>query len=447
MNRTLILVLTAVLSFACAPAGVWKQADRIVAGIDVPQFRDMTYPITAYGAVEGDALPGIRAALRACSDEGGGRVVIPSGRWFCKGPVHLLSNVDLHFEDGAELVFSTDEADYLPCVLTRWEGTEVFNYSPLVYAYNVHNIAVTGNGILNGQGAAHFQDWKALQKPDQKELRRMGREGVPVHERVFGSGHYLRPAMMDLLGCSRVLLEGVRIVDGTFWSFHLIGCDNVTVRGVSVDCTNLNSDGVDPESSTNVLIEDCYFHTGDDCIAVKSGRDQDGWRLGQPTENVVIRRCTFDTFSNGICIGSEISGGVRNIFVEDCHIIRAKQGLYFKSNQDRGGYIERVFVRNITVDRVDANLVKFEPAYKNEGSQYYPTPMRHFVLERIEADTAAVCGIHLVGFPDTPVEDVTIRHLRLADTPTPMTLAHYKGLTLEDVRINGEAMQAPADGE
>ena len=442
----LFLVLTFVLS--CREDASWRQAESIVAGIEVPAFPDAEFRITDYGAVPDaltDALPSIRQALRLCSDAGGGHVVIPSGKWFCKGPVHLLSHVDLHFEDGAELVFSTDPADYLPCVLTRWEGTEVFNYSPLIYAWGVHHVAITGKGVLNGQGKLGFEAWKALQKADQRELRRMGREQVPVHERVFGEGHYLRPAMMDLVFCHSVLIEDVKIVDGTFWSFHLVGCSDATVRRVSVDCTNLNSDGVDPESCRNVLIEDCCFHTGDDCIALKSGRDQDGWRLGQPTENVVIRRCTFNTDSNGICIGSEVSGGIRNVFVSDCHIVRSKQGLYFKSNQDRGAYMERVYVRDIQVDTVLANLIKFEPAYKNEGSQYYPTAMRHFSIRGVRARHAGECGIYLAGFPDLPVEDVYIGDLVLEDTPEPVKLSHYRDLTLDRVVINGTMVTAPFD--
>ncbi len=433
------------ISVSCSPRDGWAGAKAVEKAVREPSFRSCDYVITDFGTDFEDARTSINDAIAKCSREGGGRVIVPGGKWFCKGPIVLLSGVNLHFEDGAELVFSTDPADFLPCVLTRWEGTEVYNYSPMVYAYNQHNIALTGRGVLNGQGKAGFETWKAIQKPDQRELRRMGREGVPVQERVFGEGHFLRPAMMDLMACSDVLLEDVKIVDGTFWSFHLIGCNSVTARRLSVDCTNYNSDGVDPESSSNVIIEDCYFHTGDDCIAVKSGRDQDGWRLGRPSENILIRRCTFETASNGICIGSEISGGVRRVFVEDCHIINAKQGLYFKSNQDRGGYIEDVFVRNITVDNVDSNLIKFEPAYKNEGSQYFPTPMRHFRISGVRAGSAGSCGIYLIGFEDVPVEDVIIKDLTLENTPQPADMAHYKGLVLEHVSINGEPFIAASE--
>ncbi len=442
MYRKFALIISLALCLSLPSfADGWEKARRIESQITEPEFLPVDYRITDYGAV-GDgvsnSLPAISEAMADCSRHGGGRVVLPAGKYFCKGTVRLLSNCNLHFEDGAELIFSTDERDYLPCVLTRWEGTEVFNYSPMIYAYNVMNIAITGKGTLNGQGKAHFEKWKAVQKPDQKELRRMGVEQIPVHERVFGEGHYLRPAMMDLFACNTILIEDVSIVDGTFWSFHLIGCSNATVRGVSVDCTNLNSDGVDPESCRNMIIENCYFHTGDDGIAVKSGRDQDGWRFGQPTENVIIRGCTFNTFSNGLCIGSEISSGVRNIFMEDCTILNAKQGLYFKSNLDRGGYIEDVYVRNISVENVDACLVKFEPDYKSESKRHFPTAIKHFVIENVKAATAGEVGIYAKGFADLPIEDITIRNLSLGSTPQAYSIENVKELKLQNVSINGE---------
>lgn len=445
MLRRITVILLTVLLTVPSYADGWVLARKIERSVTEPEFLSADYRITDYGAVPDgatDAVPAIGRAMSDCSRNGGGRVVLPAGRYFCKGTVRLLNNCNLHFEEGAELIFSTDENDYLPCVLTRWEGTEVFNYSPMIYAYNVMNVAITGNGVINGQGKANFEKWKANQKPDQKELRRMGTEQVPVYERVFGKGHLLRPAMLELFACNTILIEDVKLVDGTFWSFHLIGCSNATVRGVSVDCTNLNSDGVDPESSRNVIIENCYFHTGDDGIAVKSGRDQDGWRFGQPTENVIIRNCVFDTFSNGLCIGSEISGGVRNIFMENCTIVNAKQGLYFKSNLDRGGYIENVYVRNIRVRNVDSALIKFEPDYKSESSHHYPTEIRNFEIKDVKAGTAGEYGIYAKGFDDMPIENIVIKNLTLGSTPEPYAVDNVKGLILKNVRINGQRRDA-----
>lgn len=437
----LFIILSALTLSSCRCDPDWAQAKQIESRIYEPQFRDADYRVSSFGAkADGvsDDLKAINDAIYRCSFEGGGRVVLEKGRYFCKGSVRMASNVNLHFEDGAELVFSTDENDYLPCVLTRWEGTEVFNYSPMIYAYNVMNIAFTGKGVLNGQGKAKFETWKADQKADQKEIRRMGTEQVPVYERVFGEGHLLRPAMLELFACNTILIEDLKIVDGTFWSFHLIGCSNATVRGVSVDCENLNSDGVDPESCRDMIIENCYFHTGDDGIAVKSGRDQDGWRFAQPTENVIIRNCTFNTKSNGLCIGSEISGGVRSIFMENCKIINAKQGIYFKSNLDRGGYIENVYVRNIEVDNVDAALVKFEPDYKSESTHHYPTLIRNFKISGVKAGTAGQYGIYAAGFDDMPISNIEIRDLSLEQTPQAFCIRNVRDLSLKNVTINSE---------
>lgn len=420
---------------------VWSRVAEIERQIVAPQFRDVDYSILDYGAVadgQSDALPALSKAVDQCSFDGGGRVVVPAGRFFCKGPVVLKSNVNLHLEAGAKLIFSADEDDYLPVVLTRWEGTEVYNYSPLIYAYQVKNIAITGAGTINGQGSLNFARWKPEQKPDQRQLRAQGTAVTPVCERVYGKGHFLRPALIEPVACDNVLIEGVKIVDATFWSIHLIACQNVIVRNVTVDSTNLNNDGCDPESSRNVLIEGCYFHTGDDGIAIKSGRDNDAWRIGQPTENVIIRNCVFDTEVNGLCIGSEVSGGVRNVFAENIHIKNAGNGLYFKSNLDRGGYITQVYVRNVTVDRVSSALVKFEPDYKSESQENYPTLFREFLLEDITAKCSEGYGIDVAGFDALPVQDVTIRRLVLNEASTPVRIRNASNLLLDEVEINGE---------
>lgn len=435
---TLFLVILSI--GVTTKAGDWTLARQIEKQITEPVFRNVEYDITDYGAIgdgSTDAIPAITSAVDQCSMDGGGMVVVPAGKYYCRGSVVIKSNVNLHFEDGAELSFSTDERDYLPCVLTRWEGTEVFNYSPMIYAYNVMNVAITGNGIINGNGKANIEGWKASQKPDQRAIRKMGTDGVPVYERVFGDGHLLRPAMVELFACNTILIEDVKIVDGTFWSFHLIGCSNATVRDVTVDSENLNSDGVDPESSRNVIIEGCYFHTGDDGIAVKSGRDQDGWRLGQPTENLIIRNCTFNTKANGLCIGSEISGGVRNVYMENCRIINANQGIYFKSNLDRGGYIENVHVRNIEVDHVDGSLIIFDPDYKSESEHDYPTIMRNFTIENVKASTVGGYGIKAQGFKNLPIQNVRLRNISVESANYSSLLDNVEGLKFKNVRING----------
>ena len=441
MNRIYLTLCLIIIGVPLQAKDNWSRMRKIEKEIVVPRFLDKTYLITEYGATGdgiSDALPAIKKAIDLCSGNGGGKVVLPKGKYFSKGPVVLKSNVNLHLEEGAEILFSPDEKDYLPAVLTRWEGTELYNYSPLIYAYNVKNIAITGKGIINGQGSKNIATWKPNQKKDQTLLRKMGTEVTPVYERVFGEGHFLRPALIELVSCSNLLIEDIKIVDCTFWTIHPLCCTNVTVRGVEVDSHNDNSDGVDPESCFNVLIENCVFKTADDGIAIKSGRDNDAWRVGQPSENIIIRNCVFDSEVNGVCIGSEISGGIRNVFIENITILNCKDALYFKSNLDRGGYIWNIHVRNVTVKYECTSLIKFEPDYKSESKNNYPTQFKEFTFKNIQAEKASVSGIDISGFEGMPVEDVAIENLTVKTTPVPLVIKNAKNVLLKKVMMNGE---------
>ncbi len=418
----------------------WALMKEIEKGIKAPRFQKKDYNILAFGARAGgvaDARPAINKAIARCNQQGGGRVLIPAGKFFIKGPIVLKSNVNLHVSEGAELVFSSVAEDYLPAVFTRWEGTELYNYSPLIYARNAVNIAITGKGLLNGMGTAGFATWKPLQKKDQQQLRAMGRTGVPVAKRVFGKDHHLRPAFVELVDCRNILIEDIKLINATFWVIHPIYCNNVTVRGVTVESRNLNSDGCDPESSTNVLIENCRFITGDDGIAIKSGRDNDGWRVNKPTENVIIRNCSFETETNAVCIGSEISGGVRNVFVENIKVKEASNAVYFKSNLDRGGFIEQIRVRNVVADSVRSSVIKFEPDYKSESKQHYPTRFHDFIIENVSAAAAGDYAIDITGFEAMPVSNVTLKNINIARAVQPYRVKHAEKVSFNGVMING----------
>ena len=426
--------------------GGWSTLKRIEKNIVAPRFADRNYLITDFGAVNDgktDALPAIRKAIDLCSADGGGKVIVPVGKFFSKGPIVLKSNVNLYVSEGAEILFSPNEKDYLPPVLTRWEGTEVFNFSPLVYAYNSRNIAITGKGTLNGQGSKNIATWKPRQKPDQQMLRKMGTEVRPVYERVFGEGHVLRPAFIEPVSCSNVLIEGVKVIDATFWVIHPLYCENVIVRGVRVESFNDNNDGCDPESCMNVLIENCSFKTGDDAIAIKSGRDNDAWRVGQPTENVIIRDCIFDSKINGLCIGSEISGGVRNVFAENIVIKSATDAIYFKSNLDRGGYIRNIYIKNVDVGEVRSSLIKFEPDYKHESKNNFPTLFKDFNIENVKAESVKGTGISILGFETMPVQDVTIRNVLIKNSNSPTEIKNVQKVRMENVMINGQKISYP----
>lgn len=437
-----LLLLLTTSEFGFAQNG-WEYAKEIEKKIIPPAFAERNYNILHFGAEKGsskDARPAINAAITKCSEEGGGQVTIPAGKYFIKGPLILKSNVNLHLSEGSELIFSGDEKDYLPSVLTRWEGTEVFNYSPLIYAYQVENIAITGTGTLNGQGSKNIATWKPNQVQDQKLIRTMGRNSIPIYERLFGEGHYLRPAFIEPIGCRNILIEGIKIIDATFWVIHPIGCNNVTIRNVEIDSFNPNSDGFDPESTTNVLIEKCHFRTGDDGIAIKSGRDQDGWRIGQPTENIIVRDCVFESLANGVCIGSEISGGVRNVYIENITIPKANNGVYFKSNLDRGGYIENIWVRNVKIDSV-MTAIKFDPDYKSESKENHPTRYEGFVIENIECQYASHNALEIKGFKDMPVSNVALRNVKVVKTPVAHEIHNARNVSLRDVTVNGKQIE------
>ncbi len=421
----------------------WLQAERIVNSIIVPSFQNVEFNIVDFGAVNDgttDCLPSIIKAIETANKQGGGRVIIPRGIFFVKGPIHLKSNINLVVSEGATLKFSSDPGDYLPVVLTRWEGTECYNYSPFIYAYGITNVAITGTGTIDGNSEKTFATWKPDQKKDQLLLRQMGNDGVPVHQRVFGDGHLLRPCMIQFYNCKNVLIDGVKIIDSPFWVIHPVLCYNVTVRNVIVKSNNLNNDGCDPESSVNVLIENCEFETGDDAVAIKAGRDQDGWRIGQATENIVIRNCKMNSKANGLCIGSEMSGGVRNIFMEDCTVKNAGSTIYFKANLDRGGFIENIWVRNIDVEIARARCIAFETNYHGYRGNYFPPTFKNFVIENIQCKNGGKYAIFGEGVSDSKLQNITLKNITIQKAQIPYHLMFIDNWTIQNVLINGELM-------
>ena len=401
-----------------APA--WTRVPEILSRIKAPVFPARQFPITDFGAAGGqaDCTEAIRKAIGACVQAGGGRVVVSAGE-FLTGPIHLKSNVELHLDSGATLKFKTDPRAYLPAVFTRFEGMECYNYSPFIYAYEQENVALTGEGLLDGQ--ADDQNWWAWKgkkqvregAPNQTAARqrlvKMVDQNVPVEERRFGEGSCLRPSFVEFYRCRNVLIEGVRIRRSPMWELHPTLCTNVIMRGVNILSHGPNNDGCDPECSQDVLIEGCVFDTGDDCIAIKSGRNNDGRRLGTPSENLIIRRCTMKDGHGGVVIGSEISGGCRNVFVEDCQMDSPNldRVLRLKSNAVRGGVIENVFMRNTRVGRVADAVLQIDFVYEEDSNGPHPPVARTIVMENVTVrETPRV--LNVVGFPGAEISGVRI---------------------------------------
>jgi polygalacturonase len=428
-------------SSAPAESSDWSEAATILARIVPPVFPKHDFNVTEFGA-KGDGATDNRAAfaqaIAMCAKQGGGRVVVPPGTFFCDGPIHLESNINLHVSEGATIKFGANPAQYLPPVLTRFEGTLLMGHSPRIYAKGATNIAITGNGVIDGNARDTFALFKTGKgRGNAGELRKMGAEGTPVEQRIFGEGRWLRPSTIQPFDCTNVLIEDVTVRDSTFWVVHPVLCRNITVRGIKVDSMNANNDGCDPDSCRDVLIENCDFHTGDDAIAIKSGRDQDGWKVGQPSENIVIRHCVMRSKWSALCIGSEMSGGVRNVFMEDCQVAGAASAFYFKANLDRGGLVEHVRARRLTVDDVREPLIRFETSYHGWRGENHPPSFRDFIIEDLTCHHAATYGIYIEGVESAPIRDVVVRRVTVDQAEGAVWLKRAENIHFEDVKING----------
>lgn len=464
LRRTGIAVaalLGAALLGACRDAGDgaktggelsgWELAAAVSDRIQAPIFPAKEFDVLAFGAKaeEGhDSSAGINAAIKAANEAGGGRVLVPAGV-FHTGPITLLSNVNLHLSEGAILRFSSDPKDYLPAVLTRWEGMELYNYSPLIYAYQQENIAVTGSGTLDGQGEPWWP-WKGRwkdrvewgsnpqqQKPARDRLIAQMRDGVPVEQRVYGEGDYLRPNLFAPHSCRNVLVEGVTVRNSPMWHLNPVLCTNVIIRGVTIIGHGPNNDGANPESCTDVLIENCFFDTGDDCIAIKSGRNEDGRRIGVPSSNIIVRGCTMKAGHGGVVIGSEVSGGARNVFVEDCTMDSPNldRALRLKTNSFRGGLIENVYMRNVRIGQVRQAVLLCDYFYEEGAGGGHDPVVRNIVLENVTAGKS-MHPLFLRGYESSPIEGIVIRNCRFEGATHPSVISNVKNIVFENVAQN-----------
>lgn len=433
-----LFVLVVSVSIFAQTKDDWKRADEIVQSIKTPQIPNRDYLITDFGAKSGgtiDARPAILAAIKKASAEGGGRVVIPAGKWLSNGPIRLASRINLHVAENATLLFGTSAKDYLPTVMTRWEGTEMYGYSPLIYAFEVKDVAITGKGTIDGNSESEFFSWIKKGEPDFQKLRRMGADGVPVAKRVFGEGTYLRPSIIQFFRAERVLLEDYKILNSPFWVNHLVYTDNAIVRGVRVDSHHTNNDGIDIDSSRNVLIENCLFRTGDDSIVIKSGRDLDGRTIAKPSENVVVRNNDLGG-EDGIALGSEMSGGIRAIYFTDNVLRRGVSAIRFKANLDRGGTVENIRVRNFTVESFE-NFIWFQLDYPGQLGGNFPSTYRDIIFENITVERA---GTFFNGDAPAaaPLREVLLRNINIIQADKNFILKNVENLKLENVVIGGQ---------
>jgi len=417
---------------------VWE-ADIIAAGIKRPEIVAREFCAGDFGKdLERNIQPAIGAAIEACAAAGGGRVSIPLGRFLCRGPIHLHSGVELHLRDGAYLKFSPTPEDYLPSVYCRWEGVNLYNYSPMIYAHGAEDIAITGKGVIDG-GAEIWSTFRQQQDESRAEAWRVGAEGAALEERQFGDKHKLRPSMVHLVNCQRILIEDVMLTNSPFWMIHPAYSEHITIRGVNCHSMFINNDGVDIDSCAEVLVEDSCFSTGDDGIAMKAGRDRDAWKTGIATRNVVIRNCEIPEALHGFAVGSEMSGGVENIYAEDLRLGKIRsEAIQFKSNKDRGGAIMNVHIRDVSVEHVANHLVYFTNDYHSYQGGEAPSVFERITLEDISCQYAKN-GFHLQGLEEKPIRHICLKNIHVTESPCPVSCnVNCHDVTVEDVSVNGE---------
>lgn len=473
--KKMLLLLLAVLALCafwfCWPDSAenkaWKQSTQVLKTIQEPVFPDAIFPITDFGAKEGVedyASKAIASAIEACHAQGGGKVLVPKGIFYT-GPIELKSNVCLYLEEGAVLKFSTNPKDYLPVVITRWEGWDCYNFKPLIYAYQQKNIGICGKGILDGQATAEnwwpwkgrkaygwkegmiSQEWNGEKISGRNRLAQMEKEEVPVEQRIMTGEDCLRPPFIQPYLCENVLIEDVAVNNAPFWLLHPLLCENVVVRRVKMDSHGPNNDGCDPESCKNVLIEECYFNTGDDCIAIKSGRNKDGFRWNRPSENIIIRNCIMRDGHGGVVIGSEISGGCRNVWAENCEMDSPNLDriVRLKTNSIRGGKIENLYVRNIKVGECREAILRVELKYEGVTTGPNKPELRNIILSGIHSQKSKY-AVWVDGFTDVVnVSDLSINDCRFDNVERGNQIIGAERVRFNNVKINDEKLVNPVE--
>ena len=422
--------------------------DSILVQITGAQFaaNQSTRSILDFGAKgdgKKDCKPAFDKAMRqAAKQKNGMHLVVPKGEYLVCGPIHLVSNIHLELQEGATVRFSPKPDYYLPIVPTSWEGTFCQNYSPFIYGYKLKNVAITGKGTIDGDASETFAKWRDNQKADLQLSRKMNHEETPIAQRNFGKGHILRPQLIQLFDCEGITLSDFFMTNSPFWCVHLLMSENIVCRALRYDAKLVNNDGIDPEMSRNILIEDVDFNNGDDNVAVKAGRDNDGWK-GRPTENIVIRNCRFKGL-HGVVMGSEMSGGIQNVVIENCtYNGYCKRGFYVKTNPNRGGFVKNIYLRNVEFDEVE-DLFYVTSLYANEGldDNHYAN-VRNIHVDNMRCRKVRQAAIVLQGTEAMPLRDITFNNVEVGECKVGFSSNNTEDIILRNCHIGGRVTGAP----
>ena len=400
----------------------------------------------------------INQTIEKASSEGGGTIYFPAGVYLT-ATIHMKSNITLYVESGAVLRFSDRFEDYLPFVKIRWEGTVMNTLSPLIYAHDAENLTITGRGTLNGNG---FKWWsweketrELIKKnggklPALNKLQRMWEE---ANEDLEISDYYkpslerrmFRPPFIQFYECNNVLIENVKIVNSPFWTVNPEFCDNVTIKGITIDnVPSPNTDGINPESCRNVHISDCHISVGDDCITIKSGRDAQARRLGVPCENITITNCTMLSGHGGVVIGSEMSGSVRKVTISNCIFDGTDRGIRIKSTRGRGGVVEDIRVSNIVMSNIKREAVVLNLKYSKMPAE--PKSERTPIFRNVHISGMTVTDvktpIKIVGLEEAPISDIVLRDIHIQEGKQKCIFENCERITMDDVIVNGEVIKS-----
>ena len=440
----------------------WAKMPEILALINPPTFPGNIVELTEFGG-KGDATTDNRLffekAIAALAEKGGGKLLVTPGTYWVDGPIVMKSNIHIEIQKNAIIRFSSNLASYLPVVKQRWEGTVCYNYSPLIRGHNLTNIALIGDGTIDGAGGDWSRSWRKMQDPDKAILRKMGNDKIPDEQRVFGNGfldqdgdgnddgygdgkpHYLRPSLIEFYECENILLEGLTITDSPFWTVHPVFCKNVIGRNLTITSDgSLNDDGFDPDSCEDVLIEGCTISTHDDAISVKAGRDQDAWDRPQ-SRNIIVRNNTLSSGANAFCIGSEMSGGVENVFVENNTVVKGGNALNFKCNLDRGGFVRSVFIRNTTILSCRQSLLVFTSNYHGYRGGNFPVDFRDIYISGVTCNEVGRTAFEIAGVESKPIQRIYLNNIRVEKAKSKLDIKYSDDILFQQVTIDGALVE------
>jgi polygalacturonase len=389
-------------------------------------------------------------AIKKCDK--GGKVIVPAGK-FLTGPIHLKSNMELHLEKDALILFNNNFDDY-PAVKSRWEGVECFGYSPCLYGENLENVSITGPGIIDGQGQAWWKEFRTRRQGPKEPVSARDKEFVKLNKGIdlsaCGGGgiksFFFRPPLIQFNNCSKVLLDGFTTRNSPFWNTHILYCKNVVIKNATFQnpSDGNNGDGLDIDSCNGVEISNCDFDVNDDCLVIKSGIGEDGLRVNKPCENVVAKNCKMLRGHGSVVMGSETAGGIRNIEISDCVFNGTDRGIRIKSRRGRAGIVENISLNNITMNSVSCPIVMHlyyecgaQPEEIEALSDRNPRPItattpyiRNIKITNVTANNAQSAASVFLGLPERPIENVLFENVKItmAKDPKPFRPAMAFGM-------------------